>query len=67
MRPAIRFTRKGRFDEFQKGETGIITKVLAEFPYATETIYLVQTNRGKQVWCTAQEVEPWNQTSLLPS
>jgi hypothetical protein len=65
--PCVKFVTKSNYDEFGKGEIGIIVEVLARFPESTDTIYVVQTDRGKRIWCTAKEVVPWNQLSLLPN
>jgi hypothetical protein len=61
----VRFVTKSRFDDYQKGDDGFIYRVLSEFPEATASIYFVQVQDGPLVWCTSEDIMPWNQLKLF--
>lgn len=61
----VRFLTSSRFGDFKKGDTGVVVKVLSKFPDATAGIYYVKIRTGPLVWCTSDEITPWNQLSLF--
>lgn len=65
----IRFTVASKFKDFKKGDTGKVRQITASFPWATETIYIIELEKiegpNNQVWATSKEVEPWDQLALI--
>lgn len=53
----VRFIKDARNDEWKKGQSGTLTKVLAKRPQATSDILLIDIDNGKVVWATHEDIE----------
>lgn len=60
----VRFVTGSRFNDWQKGDFGVITKVLVKQPQNLRDIYLVEV-RGKEVWATNEDIIAFNQMELF--
>jgi hypothetical protein len=60
----VRFINASRFDDWQKGDLGIITKELAMPPQNLNKLFIVQID-NREVWATDLDIEPHNQLALF--
>lgn len=62
----IRFTSNCRDNySWHKNDTGEAIKTLTRKPDATADIYLIKTDKDQLVWATSEDLEQWNQLSLI--
>jgi hypothetical protein len=60
----IRFTSNARDGiSWFKGDVGEVVSILVKRPQATSDIYIARV-RDRNVWCTTEDFDPWNQLSL---
>lgn len=60
----IRFIVSSRFNDWQKGDFGEVTKVLALPPQNQKELYIIKV-RDNEVWATSEDVIAFNQMRLF--